>query len=100
MSLPINNHATLFANEPDGSSRPATADEILAAARTVLARRIRRGTPMDSPRATREYLAMKLGDRDHEVFCCLYLDTRHRLIEFVELFRGTIDGASAYSTRT
>lgn len=96
MSLPTNNHAALFVNEPDGSSRPATGDEILTAARAVLTRRIRRGTALDSPRLTHEYLAMKLGDREHEVFCCLYLDSRHRLIEFVELFRGTIDGASVH----
>ena len=33
---------------------------------------------------------------DHELFCCLYLDNRHRLLRFDELFRGTIDGTSAY----
>jgi DNA repair protein RadC len=33
---------------------------------------------------------------EHEVFCCLYLDKRHRLIHFEELFRGTIDGASVH----
>jgi DNA repair protein RadC len=43
--------------------------------------------------AIRDYLMLKLGDRDFETFCCLFLDSRHRLIEFVELFRGTIDGA-------
>lgn len=36
------------------------------------------------------------GSLDHEVFCSLYLDSRHRLIDFVEMFRGTIDGASVY----
>ena len=30
------------------------------------------------------------------MFCCLYLDKRHRLIQFEELFRGTIDGASVH----
>jgi len=39
---------------------------------------------------------LKLGDRDFETFCRLFLDRRHRLIEFVELFRGTIDGASVH----
>jgi len=39
---------------------------------------------------------LKLGNRDFETFCCLFLDSRHRLIEFVELFRGTIDGASVH----
>jgi DNA repair protein RadC len=33
---------------------------------------------------------------EHEVFCVLLLDKRHRLIEYVELFRGTIDGAAVY----
>jgi len=37
-----------------------------------------------------------LRDRPFEVFCCLYLDNRHRLIAFEELFRGTIDGAAVY----
>ena len=32
----------------------------------------------------------------HELFCCLYLDNRHRILAFVELFRGTIDGTSVY----
>jgi hypothetical protein len=40
------------------------------------------------------YLRVKLAGYDYEVFSLLLLDTRHRLIEFVELFRGTIDGAS------
>lgn len=95
MNAATDNTALLTQN-PDGAHRPATADEILAAARAVLARRIRRGTLMDSPRATRDYLTTKLGELEHEVFCCLYLDSRHRLIEFVELFRGTIDGASVH----
>jgi len=33
---------------------------------------------------------------DHELFCCLYLDNRHRVLRFDELFRGTIDGTSVY----
>jgi DNA repair protein RadC len=37
-----------------------------------------------------------LAHRDHEVFCCLFLDTRHRLISYGELFRGTVDGATVY----
>jgi DNA repair protein RadC len=75
---------------------PATAEEIISAAREQIAQRVRRGTCMDSPRATRDYLMLKLGTREFETFCCLYLGNRHRLIEFVELFRGTIDGASVH----
>jgi len=76
--------------------RTATASEIIAAARRAMTRRVRRGTAMDSPRAVREFLAIKLGTLEHELFAVLLLDTRHRLIDYVELFRGTIDGASVH----
>jgi DNA repair protein RadC len=41
-------------------------------------------------------LIAQLRDRPYEVFCCLYLDNRHRLIAFEELFRGTIDRAGVH----
>ena len=54
------------------------------------------GPQLESPAATRAYLVAELRDRPFEVFCCLFLDNRHRLIAFDELFRGTIDGASVH----
>ena len=54
------------------------------------------GPALQSPRAVRDFLISVLRDRDHEVFCCLFLDNRNRLLSFEELFRGTIDGASVY----
>ena len=86
----------LFTTDASGATHPATADEILEAARTILARRVRRGAAISNPRHTREYLRLHLAPRDHEVFAILFLDNRHRVIEFVPLFRGTIDGASVY----
>jgi len=54
------------------------------------------GSVLSNPRATREFLRMRLRDLAHEVFCCVYLDNRNRVISFQELFRGTIDGASVH----
>jgi DNA repair protein RadC len=51
---------------------------------------------MTSPKVVRDFLTIRLGTYEHETFCVLLLDSRHRLIEFVELFRGTIDGASVH----
>jgi DNA repair protein RadC len=61
-----------------------------------MTRRVRRGVALDSPSVVRDFLTNKLGTLEHEVFAVLLLDTRHRLIEYVELFRGTIDGASVH----
>lgn len=54
------------------------------------------GSALSNPHATREFLRMKLRDLPHEVFCCVYVDNRNRVIAFEELFRGTIDGASVH----
>jgi DNA repair protein RadC len=54
------------------------------------------GPALANPRATREFVRMRLRDLPYEVFCCVFLDNRHRVIAFEELFRGTIDGASVH----
>ncbi|MGB5590720.1 MAG: DNA repair protein RadC, partial [Gammaproteobacteria bacterium] len=64
--------------------------------RRQLAEGLQREGPLSSPVEVREYLAARLRDLPYEVFCCLYLDNRNRLIGLEELFRGTIDGASVY----
>lgn len=51
---------------------------------------------LTNPTKTTEYLRARLRDYDYEVFACLMLDNRNRVIAFRELFRGTIDGASVY----
>jgi DNA repair protein RadC len=54
------------------------------------------GHAIRSPADTEEFLVARLRDLPHELFCCLYLDNRHRVLAFEELFRGTIDGTSVY----
>ena len=61
-----------------------------------IAEELVRGRALESPDMTREYLKSVLRDHPHEVFACLFLDTRHRVIAFEELFHGTIDGATVY----
>ena len=88
--------AVLPIYDADGVTRTASAEEILDAARSIMARRVRRGRALSNPRNTRDFLRLELASRDHEIFAILFLDNRHRVIEFVPLFRGTIDGASVY----
>jgi len=55
-----------------------------------------RGSPLTSPAETLEYLQVALRDRRREIFCCLFLDTRHRVLASEDLFQGSIDGACAF----
>lgn len=54
------------------------------------------GEALANPGTTRRYVTLKLAQREHEVFCAMFLDSQHRVIEFRELFAGTIDGASVF----
>jgi DNA repair protein RadC len=71
-------------------------DSLLDLALEVLAQRHRRGESLTSPEASRAYLRLKMGERKFEVFACVFVDNRHRIIAFEELFQGTIDGASVH----
>jgi DNA repair protein RadC len=74
----------------------ATTDQILDAARQAIDQKVRRGTVLSSPKVVREFLRAKLAGFNYEVFSILFLDSRHRLIAYSEMFRGTIDQASVY----
>ncbi len=54
------------------------------------------GEAIRSPADTELFLRARLRDLPHELFCCVYLDNRHRVLRFAEMFRGTIDGTSVY----
>jgi DNA repair protein RadC len=53
-------------------------------------------TPLTSPQASKDYVKLQLATYEHEVFACLFLDNKHRVITFEKLFRGSINSASVY----
>ena len=79
-----------------GPARYAAVQAGVELAKRHLHEQMRIGTVLTTPQATHRYLLAQLRDRPYEVFCCLYLDTRHRLIAFEELFRGTVDCAQVH----
>ena len=64
--------------------------------RRQLKQSLQRGVSLTSPVMTMEYLQTVLRDRNREIFTCLFLDTRHRVIASENLFQGSIDGACVY----
>jgi DNA repair protein RadC len=84
----VRDAATGLASVPDS--------EIIAAALKILSKRMSRGSVLSNPRAAREYLALRFGHVEHEVFSAIYLTKRHQVIACEELFRGTVDGASVH----
>jgi DNA repair protein RadC len=79
-----------------GPARYATLQAAVELSRRHFREALRAAPALAAPEATRTFLLAQLRDRPYEVFCCLYLDNRHRLIAFEELFRGTIDRAGVH----
>jgi DNA repair protein RadC len=71
--------------------------EVIAAAIQFVEEKARYTTdPLSSPKAMGDMLRLRIGDREREVFCVVYLDSQHSLIDVEELFFGTIDAAAIY----
>lgn len=93
----------LEANEKDfcetpglGPAKYVQLQAVLELGRRYLETTLQRGDALQSVADTRRYLTAKLRHEPHEVFACLFLDNRHRVLAFEELFHGTIDGASVH----
>jgi DNA repair protein RadC len=79
-----------------GEARIARLGAAIELGRRCLEGPLDRRRAFSRPADAARCLRARLGDLGHEMFCCLFLDTRHRMIRREFLFRGTIDGAAVY----
>jgi len=93
----------LTANQKDfcghmglGTAKFALLQAVLEMGRRHHWQQLERGAALTDPSSAQHFIASKLRDQPHEVFACLFLDSRHRVICFEEMFRGTINAASVY----
>ena len=79
-----------------GLGKAASLVAVVELARRYLEAVLKRGVALRSPRQSASFLVARMRHYRAEVFACIFLDTRHRVLRFEELFRGTIDGASVH----
>ena len=79
-----------------GPAKRARLVAALELARRCLGEELVGRTALTSPRDSAAFLKAQLAHKPYEVFACLFLDNRHRVLAFEELFRGTLDGASVH----
>lgn len=75
---------------------PEEEDRILEQAEQILRARIPQGEELTSSRLARLYVKTRIATKEREVFTCIFLDNRHRIIEVEELFYGTLDGSMVH----
>lgn len=79
-----------------GPAKFAQLQAILEMGRRHLAERARHKPALENPQAVRDYLKSMLRHEPHEVFGCLFLDSKHQVLTFEALFRGSIDSTSVH----
>lgn len=70
--------------------------QVINEAKAILASKLSDTDCFTTPDAVKVFCQLQLSTLNHEVFAVMFLDNRHQMIEFVKMFRGTIDGASVY----
>ncbi|MDR2880634.1 MAG: DNA repair protein RadC [Azoarcus sp.] len=92
-----NTSADEFSSIPGmGLAKYAQLQAVMELARRALAERLTEGLLFDSPAEVKDWLQLRMAHLPYETFCILLLDARHRLIEAVDLFRGTLNQTSVY----
>jgi DNA repair protein RadC len=86
----------LCANPGLGPAKAILLKAALELGQRYLHAAVRRGDVFSGVDDTRRFLSARLRHHPYEVFAALFLDNRHRLIVYEELFRGTVDGASVH----
>lgn len=87
---------SLLVQEISGTYRPAEPAEVLRAAQCYLASQVRGTEVMSSPSVVKEFLRLRLAALPHEVFAVVHLDAQNRVIDYAEMFRGTVTQTSVY----
>ena len=86
----------IVVREPGGLYRIATDSEILHAAQKALAKNIRVTDCLSSPDAVKQFLCTRLGHLSYEVFSVVYLNVHNQVLDYCEMFRGTLTQAAVY----
>jgi DNA repair protein RadC len=89
-------HIELFTVAADGERQLASDADVVAAAKAILDKKIGRRDVIKSPETAKDYLTLRMGAYEREVFTVIFLDAQNRVIECREMFQGTLTQTSVY----
>jgi DNA repair protein RadC len=73
-----------------GVAKYAQLQAVMEMSRRHMAERLKRDASLNQPHEVRDYLKALLRHEKHEVFGCLFMDSKHRMLAFEPMFRGSI----------
>ena len=87
----------LMIKEQKGRYRPAKDGEVMQAAQGLLAGRLNGCEALTSPELVRDFLKLKLGALEHEIFALIHLNAKNCVLDYQELFRGTVTQCTVHA---
>lgn len=79
-----------------GPAKTCRLQAVLEVARRCLDAELKRSDTLRTPLESAGFLRSRMSAYPYEVFAVVFLDNRHRVIAFEEMFRGTIDGTAVH----
>jgi DNA repair protein RadC len=79
-----------------GLAKYVQLQAVIEMGRRYLHETVMRGNPLRNTTDLNQFLLSKLRNQEQEVFACLFLDSRNRIIQYEELFFGTINTSPVY----
>ena len=86
----------LYVKDEHGTYHPAPKETVFSEAKRLSGYQLRRGAVIESSVSARDAIGQRIGGYQYEMFACLFLDNRHRVLAFEEMFRGTINVSTVY----
>jgi DNA repair protein RadC len=90
------NEAQFCQSKGVGQAKYVQLQAVVEMSRRHLGEKIQRGNALNNVDDVKNYLQSRLQSYPQEVFACLFLDNKHRLIKYEEMFRGTIDSSTVH----
>jgi len=94
--IPRGGTMKLFTKDNQGNYRRADNKIIQAAYKTMADKMLKPGTPITDSKLSMQAVQAKIGNRESEVFACMFLDSAHKIISFDIMFNGTINKTTVY----
>lgn len=86
----------LYVKDQNGIYLPAPKGMVFSEARRLSSYQLRSGAVIESSASASDAIGQRIGGYHYEMFACLFLDSKHRVLAFEEMFRGTINITTVY----
>ena len=85
--MPVKLEKSFRIRDAQGVYRSINRKTLIESAKQCVLEQCKSGLTISNPACAESYVQTLLFDREHEIFAVLFLDSRHQVIDYQEMFR-------------